>query len=189
MAERPWGILLRKSIKDIFKKYKRAFIAGTAVCAAALGVGFFVPVRIEVKQTGTLHQHTALTESDFAVQTSTLFGIKHNAEDYKVLWEGWTEEQQEAAIEQFGQVTLGDIDEESSESDTGLEEYARKKNKNIVTADDIRAASEEDNARKAGADKNAKDAENAESSGADKAENPETEIAKMPYYFRMALLM
>ena len=177
MAERPWGILLRKSIKDIFKKYKRAFIAGTAVCAAALGVGFFVPVRIEVKQTGTLHQHTALTESDFAVQTSTLFGIKHNAEDYKVLWEGWTEEQQEAAIEQFGQVTLGDIDEESSESDTGLEEYARKKNKNIVTADDIRAASEEDNARKAGADKNAKDAENAESSGADKAENPETEKA------------
>lgn len=176
MAERPWGILLRKSIADIIKEHKRAFIAGTAVCAAALGVGFFVPVRIEVKQTGTLHQHTALTESDFTVQTSTLFGIKHDANDYKVIWDGWTEEQQEAVIEQVSQASLSDIDEEVSEFDTGLEEYARKKNKNIITADEIRASSAaDDKSSDADVDKKVKDDKPADPTDSANAENPEAE--------------
>ena len=176
MAERPWGILLRKSIADIIKEHKRAFIAGTAVCAAALGVGFFVPVRIEVKQTGTLHQHTALTESDFTVQTSTLFGIKHDANDYKVIWDGWTEEQQEAVIEQVSRASLSDIDEEVSESDTGLEKYARKKNKNIITADEIRASSAaDDKSSDADVDKKVKDDKPADPTDSANAENPEAE--------------
>ena len=130
------------SIQEKLKKHKKAMLAGTAVCAAVLAVGFCVPVRIEVKQTGTLHQHTALTENDFIVQTSTLFGIKQKADGYKVTWDGWTEEQQ---AEVLGQYTIDDVDDESAESDTGLEEFARKKNRNIVTAEDILEAAENAN--------------------------------------------
>ncbi len=117
------------------KNRKIALIAGTTVCAAALGAGLFVPVRIEVKQTGTLHQHTALTENDFEVQTSTLFGIKYDADDYKVIWNGWTEEQQEAVLGQANYVKEG---EEQGESQTEMEAFALNKDKNIITPDDIR---------------------------------------------------
>ncbi|HAE44130.1 MAG TPA: hypothetical protein DCG37_00860, partial [Lachnospiraceae bacterium] len=61
-----------------------------------------MPVRLKVKQTGTLHQHTALTEEDFDVQTSTLFGIDRETDDFKVVWGGWTEEAKKDLLAQSG---------------------------------------------------------------------------------------
>ena len=101
-------------------------ILGTAVCAAVLGMGIFMPVRLKVKQTGTLHQYTALTEEDFDVQTSTLFGIDRETDDYKVVWGGWTEEAQKDLLTKLNggeeNISDGSNDEQPGTSDSSKEE-------------------------------------------------------------------
>lgn len=115
-------------MKKILKEHKRIVIAGTAAVAVVLGAGLFVPVRIEVSQTGKLHQHAALTEKDFEVRASTLFGLKYNAADYKVSWNGWTDEQQSTLLDKIEQ------SKNDGERPEGIEAFADNGGANAADA-------------------------------------------------------